>query len=67
MRYDAAKERWMPMEIRGVRGYFNDLRIDRGTVPEGRGHHGSGAPFLGLRQGEEGAGRLLYAEVGMKV
>ena len=35
MRYDAAKERWMPMEVRGVRGYFNDLRIDRGTVPEG--------------------------------
>lgn len=23
MRYDAAKERWMPMEIRGVRGYID--------------------------------------------
>lgn len=35
MRYDAGKERWMPMEIRDVRGYFNDARIDRSTVPEG--------------------------------
>ena len=35
MRYDAAEERWMPMEIRGIRGYFNELRIDRSTVPEG--------------------------------
>jgi hypothetical protein len=33
MRYDAAKERWQPMEINGVTGYFNDLRIDRNTVP----------------------------------
>lgn len=23
------------MEIRGVRGYFNDSRIDRATVPDG--------------------------------
>lgn len=29
MRYDAREERWMHMEIRGVRGYFNDSRIDR--------------------------------------
>lgn len=35
MRYDAGKECWTPMEIRGVRGYFNDLRIDRNTIPEG--------------------------------
>jgi hypothetical protein len=33
MRYDAGKERWTPMEIRGIRGYFNDARIDRKTVP----------------------------------
>lgn len=35
MRYDAAEERWMPMEIRGVRGYYIDLRIDRSIVSEG--------------------------------
>lgn len=35
MRYDAVEERWMPMEIRDIRGYFNDLKIDRCTVPEG--------------------------------
>lgn len=35
MRYDAKKERWMLMEIWGVRGYFNDSRIDRATVPDG--------------------------------
>lgn len=35
MRYDAGKECWTPMGIRGVRGYFNDLRIDRNTIPEG--------------------------------
>ncbi len=35
MRYDAREERWMPMGIRGVRGYFNDSRIDRATVPDG--------------------------------
>jgi hypothetical protein len=34
MRYDAQTERWEPMEIRGVTGYFNDMRIDRSTVPE---------------------------------
>lgn len=34
MRYDARKEHWMPMEIRGVHGYFSDVRIDRKTVPE---------------------------------
>ena len=33
MRYDAGKENWMPMEIRGVQGYFSDLRIDRASVP----------------------------------
>ena len=34
MRYDAHKEMWMPMEIKGVNGYFNDMRIDRDTVPD---------------------------------
>lgn len=34
MRYDAKKERWMPMEIRGIRGYFNDMRIDRASLPD---------------------------------
>jgi hypothetical protein len=34
MRFDARTERWEPMEIRGVAGYFNDMRIDRNTVPE---------------------------------
>lgn len=32
-RYDARGEQWTPMEIKGVRGYFCDLRIDRATVP----------------------------------
>ena len=35
MRYDARTEYWMPMEIKGVKGYFNDMRIDRSTVPDG--------------------------------
>lgn len=34
MRYDARTETWIPMEIRGVHGYFTDVRIDRTTVPE---------------------------------
>lgn len=33
MRYDANTESWMPMEIRGVQGYFNDMRISRASVP----------------------------------
>lgn len=32
-RYSAREERWIPMEIKGVHGYFCDLRIDRATVP----------------------------------
>ena len=32
-RYSAREEKWIPMEIKGVRGYFCDLRIDRATVP----------------------------------
>lgn len=32
-RYNAREERWVPMEIKGVHGYFCDLRIDRATVP----------------------------------
>ena len=35
MRKNAKTEHWTPMEIRGVIGYFNDLRIDRSTVPSG--------------------------------
>ena len=35
MRHDAKTERWTPMVIRGIHGYFNDLRIDRATVPDG--------------------------------
>ena len=34
MRFDATMERWTPMEIRGVRGYFNDMRIVRASVPK---------------------------------
>lgn len=34
MRHDARTEMWTPMEIRGVSGYLNDLRIDRASVPE---------------------------------
>lgn len=33
MRFDANKEIWFPMEIRGVSGYFADVRIDRNSVP----------------------------------
>lgn len=35
MRYDANNEKWTPMEIKGIHGYFNDLRIDPKTVPKG--------------------------------
>ena len=34
MRHEAGKENWMPMEIRGVQGYFNDMRIAPESVPE---------------------------------
>ena len=34
MRFNAKNERWMPMVIRGVAGYFSDARIDRKTVPK---------------------------------
>ena len=33
-RLDAKMERWTPMEICGVQGYFNDMRIIRETIPE---------------------------------
>ena len=33
MRYSAKKEKWTPMEIKGIHGYFSDLRIDRASVP----------------------------------
>ena len=32
-RFNAREEQWEGMEIRGIRGYFCDLRIDRATVP----------------------------------
>lgn len=34
-RHNAREERWIPMEIKGVHGYFCDFRIDRATVPDG--------------------------------
>ena len=34
MRFDAEKVCWMPMIIRGVNGYFSDMRIKHNTVPE---------------------------------
>ena len=34
MRYDARKEYWDTMTIRGVSGYFSNYRIDRSTVPD---------------------------------
>ena len=34
VRCNAKNERWMPMVIRGVTGYFSDVRIDRKTVPK---------------------------------
>ena len=33
MRLDARNEYWETMNIRGVDGYFSDIRIDRNTVP----------------------------------
>jgi hypothetical protein len=33
-RLDAITESWLPMYIRGVKGYFNDCRINRDTVPK---------------------------------
>ena len=32
---DAKKEIQTPMEMKGVRGYFNDIRIDKNMIPEG--------------------------------
>lgn len=34
MRSDARKEYWDTMNIKGVNGYFSDIRIDRNTVPK---------------------------------
>ncbi|MCC8051399.1 MAG: hypothetical protein LIP10_12235 [Clostridiales bacterium] len=34
MRYDARTENWMSMEVKGIQGYFSDMRIDRDSVPE---------------------------------
>lgn len=34
MRYDARTERWTPMEMKGIQGYFSDMRIDRNSVPK---------------------------------
>lgn len=33
MRYDANEIEWLLMEIRGVKGYFADVRINWDTVP----------------------------------
>lgn len=33
-RIDAKTERWTPMEICGVQGYFNDMRIIRESIPK---------------------------------
>ncbi|MCD8324705.1 MAG: hypothetical protein LUC32_07150 [Clostridiales bacterium] len=35
MRFDAKSERWMPMRIRGIDGYFSDVRINRNSIPDG--------------------------------
>ena len=34
-RLNAFKENWIAMEIKGIPGYFNDMRIDRESVPAG--------------------------------
>lgn len=34
MRFSGMTERWTPMVIRGVKGYFSDVRIERNTIPE---------------------------------
>lgn len=34
-RLDAREELWTEMEINGVSGWFNDMRIDRSTIPPG--------------------------------
>lgn len=35
MRFDAKDMWWMPMNLKGVNGYFNDMRIEQSTVPTG--------------------------------
>lgn len=34
MKYNAREVEWIRMDINGVDGYFTDLRIDWGSVPE---------------------------------
>lgn len=36
MRYDYNKEHWQKVKVKGVPCLFNDLRIDRGTVSDGK-------------------------------
>lgn len=36
MRLDYGKEKMQVVEVRGIRCEFNDMRIDRNTVPEGK-------------------------------
>ena len=36
MRLDYGKEKMQAVEVRGIRCEFNDMRIDRNTVPEGK-------------------------------
>ena len=35
MRYNARNQLWEGFELKGVKGWFNDLRIDRDSVPKG--------------------------------
>ena len=36
MRYDYRKEHWQKVEVKGIPCLFNDLRIDRSTIPSGK-------------------------------
>ena len=36
MRYDYNKEKWSKVEVKGKECLFNDSRIDKNTIPEGK-------------------------------
>lgn len=36
MRLDYRKEKMEPVEVKGIPCEFNDMRIDRNTIPEGK-------------------------------
>ena len=36
MRVDYAKEHFQAVEVKGIPCQFNDMRIDRATIPEGK-------------------------------